>query len=192
MICSHDLRMSSWVSIEHIGLSWNWRLLVLRHVPDQPGLNQHKNTFNLEVQSRRRKYDLRSVKSTTWTLHNVVLKAWQGTSSCWRLRSSSTWCCSWSWGRPRWPGAGTTRPLNSSLMRSSSNGGKLTNPTFDMFQKQERAEKLLPRPRIHHRPQHNILDRPLCSAFPLPGGRSELSNYKSGPSHTFSQHYFYK
>lgn len=47
---------------------------------------------------------------------------------------------------------------------------------FDMFQKQERAEKLLPRPRIHHRPQHNILDRPLCSAFPLPGGRSELSN----------------
>ena len=48
--------------------------------------------------------------------------------------------------------------------------------TFDMFQKQERAEKLLPRPRVHHRPQHNILDRPLCSAFPLPGGRSELSN----------------
>ena len=48
--------------------------------------------------------------------------------------------------------------------------------TFDMFQKQERAEKLLPRPRVHHRPQHNILDRPLCSAFPLPGGRLELSN----------------
>ena len=189
MICSHDLRRSSWVSIEHIGLSWNWRLLVLRHQPDQLGLNQHKKHSVLKYENMT----LEDLKSTTWALCHVVLKAGQGTSSC-CLRSSSPWCCSRSWGRPRWPGAGTTRPLSSSLMRSSSNGGKLTNPTFDWYLTYltKTGKNWEASAKTQDSPSPTTQHTGPTSLFGISSSRWQIRAFKSGPFHTFAQPHFHK
>ena len=195
MICSHDLRRSSWVSIEHIGLSWNWRLLVLRHQPDQPGLNQHKKHSTYKFSAEKWKYDLRSLKSTSQTLYHVALKAGQGISSC-CLKSSTTWWCSRSWGRRRWPGAGTMRPLNSSLMRSSSNGGKLTmtNPTFAWYLTYltKTGKSWEASAKTQDSPSPTTQHTGPTSLFGISSSRWQIRAFKSGPFLTFAQPHFHK